>query len=504
MFALVDVNNMYVSCERVFRPSLIGKPVVVLSNNDGACIARSNEAKDLGVKMAQPWFQVRHLERDAGLLALSANFELYGDMSSRMMTLVAQYAPRQEVYSIDECFLDFAGVPGDLVATGRATARPGAAVDGPAHQRRLRPDQDPGQAGQPRGQDGRPQARVRYDARHRPGVPPRRWPTVQRCDAVFAATEVGHVWGIGRRMTARLNEGGIHTVQDLLAPTSATLRKQFSVVLEKTVLELRGTPCLDVDHAPAAQQQMMCSRSFGAPVTTLAEMVEVVSQFATRVAEKARQQQAAAGAVHVFITTSPHRRHDRQHSPSSLTLPLVRPSADTRVIVAMAVRAVRQMVPAGLPLRQGRRDAGRPAAARAAAGRARSVRHGRSGARCRPVTPDGGHGHAEPAVRPRRRDGGQRPAPGAPRPACGQAAAPVAAQHHPAGRDRHRPGLTGWMAPRCVRWHVPPSDRPSGGLRAGTSARNRKTPSESIAWGFMFGGVDGTRTRDPRRDRPVF
>ena len=160
MFALVDVNNMYVSCERVFRPALIGKPVVVLSNNDGACIARSNEAKDLGVKMAQPWFQVRHLEREAGLIALSANFELYGDMSSRMMSLVGAYAPRQEVYSIDECFLDFAGVPGDLAEIGRALRAQGTPVDGPAYQRRHRADQDPGQAGQPRGQDGRPQARV--------------------------------------------------------------------------------------------------------------------------------------------------------------------------------------------------------------------------------------------------------------------------------------------------------------------------------------------------------
>src|SRR4249920_1117280 len=119
MFALVDVNNMYVSCERVFRPSLIGRPVVVLSNNDGACIARSNEAKELGIQMAQPWFQVRHLQREAGLIALSANFELYGDMSNRMMSLAAEYAPRQEIYSIDECFLDFDGVPGNLAATGR-------------------------------------------------------------------------------------------------------------------------------------------------------------------------------------------------------------------------------------------------------------------------------------------------------------------------------------------------------------------------------------------------
>ena len=340
MFALVDVNNMYVSCERVFRPSLIGRPVVVLSNNDGACIARSNEAKDLGVKMAQPWFQVRHLEREAGLIALSANFELYGDMSSRMMTLVAQYAPLQEVYSIDESCLDFGGVPGDLVAIGREMrARelqwmglPTSVGLGPtktlaklANHVAKMADRNPGS----------------YDA-----------PFAQVChlgdvsqealQRVFSATEVGSVWGVGRRMTARLNEGGIHSVLDLVNADLATLRKQFSVVLEKTVLELRGMPCMDVDHEPAAQQQMMCSRSFGTPVTELAGLIEVVSQFATRVAEKARQQEAAAGAVHVFVTTSPFRKNDRQHSPSA-TIPLVRPSADTRVIIGTAVRALQAM-----------------------------------------------------------------------------------------------------------------------------------------------------------------
>jgi len=118
MYALIDGNNFYVSCERVFAPRLTGQPVVVLSSNDGACIARSNEAKDMGVKMAQPWFQVRHLEK-AGLIAVSANHELYGDMSARMMDIEARYAPRQEVYSIDESFLDFEGVRVDLVATGR-------------------------------------------------------------------------------------------------------------------------------------------------------------------------------------------------------------------------------------------------------------------------------------------------------------------------------------------------------------------------------------------------
>jgi DNA polymerase V len=340
MLALVDVNNMYVSCERVFRPSLNGRPVVVLSNNDGACIARSNEAKDLGVQMAQPWFQVRHLERQAGLVALSANFELYGDMSSRMMTLVAQYAPRQQVYSIDECFLDFDGVAGDLVGTGRAlraqvlqwTGLPTSVGIGPTKTLAKLANH------------------VAKTAERRPGSYDARFAQVCHLgevgpdvlQGVFRATEVGAVWGVGRRTTARLNAGGITTVLDLVSADAATLRRQFSVMLEKTVLELRGTPCMDVDHEPPAQQQMMCSRSFGSPVTELPGLVEVVSQFASRVAEKARQQQAAAAAVHVFISTSPFRQNDRQHSPS-LTVPLLRPSADTRVIVATAVRALQSM-----------------------------------------------------------------------------------------------------------------------------------------------------------------
>jgi len=340
MFALVDVNNMYVSCERVFHPSLIGRPVVVLSNNDGACIARSNEAKDLGVQMAQPWFQVRHLQRQAGLIALSANFELYGDMSSRMMTIVGEYAPRQEVYSIDESFLDFTGVPGDLAGIGRAmrarvlqwTGLPTCVGIGPTKTLAKLANH------------------VAKTAERKPGSYDPRYAQVfhlgqatpEELRAVFAATPVGDVWGVGRRMTARLADEGIRTVADLVEADLVTLRKQFSVVLEKTILELRGTVCMDVYHEPAPQQQMMCSRSFGGAVTDLPELIEVVSQFATRVAQKARQQATVAGAVHVFITTSPHRKQDRQHSPS-MTVPLVRPSADTRVLLGAAVRAVQQM-----------------------------------------------------------------------------------------------------------------------------------------------------------------
>ena len=337
MYALVDVNNMYVSCERVFRPALVGRPVVVLSNNDGACIARSNEAKDLGIEMAQPWFQVRHLERSAGLIALSANFELYGDMSNRMMTLAAEFAPRQEIYSIDECFLDYDGVRDDLVATGRQlrakvlrwTGLPTSVGFGPTKTLAKLANH------------------VAKTAERKPGSYPKELAqvchlgqlTTRELEDVMRRTNVGEVWGVGRKTTARLKEGGIHTVLDVVRADTASLRREFSVVLEKTIVELRGTRCLDVDDSPTPNQQIMCSRSFGEPVVDLPALSEVVSQFASRVAEKLRQQQSDAAAVHVFITTSPFRPRDTQHS-ASVTLPLVRPTADTRRIIPAALHAL--------------------------------------------------------------------------------------------------------------------------------------------------------------------
>ena len=345
MFALVDVNNMYVSCERVFNPSLNGRPVVVLANNDGACIARSNESKDLGIKMAEPWFKVRHLEKTAGLIALSANFELYGDMSSRMMAIVGRYAPRQEVYSIDESFLDFSGVPGDLVSVGKDmrarvlqwTGLPTSVGFGATKTLAKLANH------------------IAKTADRKPGSYPAQ--LAQVCDLsrltatqlrqVFSATEVGNVWGVGRKINERLQAAGIRSVQDLVNADAAVLRQQFSVVLEKTVLELRGVSCLAVDDEPAPQQQIMCSRSFAAPITDIAGLSEVVSQFATRVCEKLRQQQAVAGAVHVFFSTSPFREHDRQHNASA-TLPLARPSADTRAILGSALDTVRALFRPGV------------------------------------------------------------------------------------------------------------------------------------------------------------
>lgn len=341
MFALVDVNNMYVSSERVFDPRLDGKPVVVLSSNDGACIARSNEAKDLGIKMAQPWFQVRHLVKTHGLVALSANFELYADMSARMMAIAARYTPVAIPYSIDEAFLDFDGVPGDLTSTGRHLR---ATV-----LQELGLPTSVGLAGT------RTLAKLANHTakscdRTPANYPPELRRLAQVCNfgevsqaelqTLMSLTDVGDVWGVGRKIAEKLRARGIHTVLDLTKADVPSLRREFSVVFEKMVLELRGVPCLSLEEAPAAKQQILVSRSFGKPVTQVEAIVEAVSEFTSRAAEKLRQQHSVAGAIQVFFTTSPYRANDRQHSPS-VTVPL-KATSDTRHLVSAAVKAVRQ------------------------------------------------------------------------------------------------------------------------------------------------------------------
>ena len=338
MFALADGNNFYVSCERSMNPRLVGRPVVVFSSNDGACIARSNEAKELGVKMAQPWFQVRHLERTAGLIAVSANHELYGDLSARMMAIEARYAPTQEVYSVDESWLSFEGVRGDLVAIGRDMR---AAV--------LKEIGIPTSIGFGATKTLAKLANhIGKTADRKPGSYPAHLAQVcdfsrlsqQELDALFGATEVGNVWGVGKRITEKLQAGGIRTVLDLVRANPAALRSQFSVTLEKTLLELRGTPCMEIDDDAAPRQQILVSRSFGTPITEVDGIIEAATEFASRAAERLRGQASVAGAIGVFFSTSPFRQNDRQHSVN-VTLPLVRPTADSAVLVTAVATAVR-------------------------------------------------------------------------------------------------------------------------------------------------------------------
>ena len=333
MYALVDGNNFYVSCERVFRPSLNGLPVVVLSNNDGCAIARSNEAKALGIKMGAPWFQIKHLAESDGLVALSANFALYGDLSDRMMSLAAGLGPSQEIYSIDESFIGLDGVRGDLVER--------------SHKIRSRILQ---WVGIPCGIGigstktlAKLANHIAKTAERKPGLYPAHLAQVcnlaamspEELAAVLEATEVGEVWGVGRRISKQLTDGGIKTVRDLVRMDPATIRRGWSVVLERTVRELQGMPCIGLDDSPEPKKEIACTRSFGHPVLDLCALTEAVTEFSSRAAEKVRKQQSLAGDVMVFIRTSPFRK-DAQYS-RSIVVPLLRPSADTSVIVQAAV-----------------------------------------------------------------------------------------------------------------------------------------------------------------------
>ena len=343
MFALVDGNNFYVSCERVFRPSLNGRPVVVLSNNDGCAIARSNEAKALGIKMGAPWFQIRHMEDSDGLVALSANFTLYGDMSDRMMSLAAGLGPTQEIYSIDESFIGLQGVRGDL------TKR--------AHAIRARINQWVGiPCGVGIGQTktlAKLANHIAKTAERKPGSYPAELAQVcnlaalppQDLDDVLATTLVEEVWGVGRKLAAQLHEGGVHTVLDLARLDPATVRRRWSVVLERTVRELQGMQCIDLDDAPAPKKQIACTRSFGQAITELAPLVEAVSEFASRAAEKLRRQGGLASQLLVFCHTSPFRPGPRFNR--SIVVPLRRPTADTGELVSAAAASMRRIYKPG-------------------------------------------------------------------------------------------------------------------------------------------------------------
>ena len=275
MYALVDANNFYVSCERVFRPGLQGRPVIVLSNNDGCAIARSNEAKALGITMGEPWFQIQRRLPDAGVIALSANFTLYGDMSNRMMGIAAGLGPEQEIYSIDESFIGLAGVRGDLAQRGHAvrarvlqwTGLPcGIGIGSTKTLAKLA-------------------NHIAKTADRKPGSYPAEFARVfnlaalpaSDVDAVMAATDLAEIWGVGRRIVAQLREDGLKTALDVMRLDPAVVRRRWSVVLERTVREMQGQPCIAFEDVTPDKQEIASTRSFGQPITELNDLVEAVN-----------------------------------------------------------------------------------------------------------------------------------------------------------------------------------------------------------------------------------
>lgn len=344
MFALVDGNNFYVSCERVFRPSLNGHPTIVLSNNDGCAIARSDEAKALGIKMGHPFFKVLREFQGAGIVALSANFVLYGDMSNRMMGTVSGLGPSQEIYSIDECFVGLHGVPGDLTRRSRAM-----------RSRILQWIGIPCGVGMGSTKTLAKLANhVAKTAARKPGSYPIELANVcnlsalpsSDLDAVLAATPASEIWGIGRRIAMQLEAAKIMTALDVAHLHPAMVRARWSVVLERTVRELQGQPCIELETVQAAKKEIACTRSFGQAVLDIGGLVQAVSEFASLAAEKLRAQGSQAGQVTVFIHTSPFRHQDRQYA-NSITVPLVRATSNTILLVSAAVRGLRAIFKPG-------------------------------------------------------------------------------------------------------------------------------------------------------------
>lgn len=346
MFALVDGNNFYVSCERVFRPSLQGLPVVVLSNNDGCAIARSDEAKALGIKMGQPYYQFRDLERVSNLVCLSANFELYGDMSDRMMSLAAGLGPLQEIYSIDESFIgNLDGIP-DLTRRAWAICTRIDKWIGIPTCIGLAPTKTLAKLCN----------HVAKDAERKPGNYPKElarvcnWIELTREQQIdlLRRTPAGNVWGIGRRIAAKLAEQGILTALDVARMPTVKARDEWNVLLERTVRELQGISCISLEQAPAPKQQIACTRSFGHPITTLPPLIEAVSEFASRAAEKLRYGNQRAGAVQVFVHTSPFRPGPRFNK--SATIQLHPPTSDTTLLVNAVVAGLRRIYESGFLL----------------------------------------------------------------------------------------------------------------------------------------------------------
>ncbi len=296
MFALVDCNNFYATCETLFRPSLRGKPVVVLSNNDGCVVARSAEAKALGLKMGAPAFQIKDQIDRHGIEVFSSNYTLYADMSHRVMSILETLAPSIEIYSIDEAFIDVRGIR-DLHAFGlsiRKTIKQWTGITvavGIAPTKTLAKLANNG-AKKYSGTGG---VVVLTD--------------VERQLKLMSLTPVDKVWGVGRKLTRKLNGLGIQTALDLCQSDIQDIRRRFSIVLARTVSELQGSSCLELEQVPAPKKQIVTSRSFGQRITAIEDMRQAISEFTERACSKLRRERQYARAISVFIQTSPFTQH---------------------------------------------------------------------------------------------------------------------------------------------------------------------------------------------------
>lgn len=330
MFALIDCNNFYASCERLFRPDLRDKPIVVLSNNDGCVIARSNEAKALGISMGEPFFKIKALCKQHKIHAFSSNYTLYGDLSHRVMSTIEQQWPHIEIYSIDEAFLDLSNMPEDqhlIFCTMlqkkilKETGIPTSIGIGPT----------------------KTLAKVaNYLCKKVFKIPVVNFGQ-QR--SLLKEVAIGDVWGIGRQWNKKLMSRGILTAFDLASTDPHWLKKQFNVVMMRTAMELQGIPCTGLEEA-ALKQSIMSSKSFGEMQTEFSQVAQSVSSHCARAVEKMRSQELVAQRMSVFVHTNRFREDLAQHF-QAIEVNFINPTDDLRIITKLAKRCLKKIFKAG-------------------------------------------------------------------------------------------------------------------------------------------------------------
>ena len=324
--ALIDVNNFYVSCERVFNPKLENKPVVVLSNNDGCAISRSNEAKELGIKMGTPWFKFKEFAKQANVTALSSNYTLYLDMSHRVMTLLSKFSPDQEIYSVDESFLDLTSFKSkDLIKYGQQIKTKIKQWTGLPVSIGI-------------GSTKTLSKLANHIAKKNPsfkGVCNLNVMDEDTLETWMSHFPVADVWGVGRSLAPKLNQLGIISILDLKHADPDYIRQQFSIVLEKTVRELNGVMCIELKDIEEPNKEIIVSRSFGRRVRDKQELIEAVTSYTTRAAERMRKQESVATSLYIYIRTSPH--DDKKQYTNGVNIPLFQPSDDSMVLTNAAL-----------------------------------------------------------------------------------------------------------------------------------------------------------------------
>ena len=332
VFTLIDCNSFYASCEKLFRPDLRHRPVVVLSNNDGCVVARSKEAVELGIPMAVPFFKIKNLIKQHRVGFFSSNYALYADISRRVMSTLAQMAPNIEVYSIDEAFLDISGC---------SELRNIEDFKHYGHQIRERVDK---WIGIQIGVGIAPSKTLAKLANHAA----KKYPSTNgvvvllephRREKLLKITPVEEIWGIGRRLSQHLHNSGINTAWELSCLDPEHARQQFSVVLERIVRELNGESCLEIEEVQA-KKQILSSRTFGYPINTPIQMEQAVSEYTTLAASKLRQQALQTKHLSVFIQTNRYQ-HDRKYYYNSSSSYLQQPTDDTRTLTALALRLLK-------------------------------------------------------------------------------------------------------------------------------------------------------------------